>query len=50
MVAWRAKQVPTMSRIDIEENTRDDDRLLLQQLFEEGLQPRRIFAALVSET
>ena len=39
-----------MSRVDVEEDTRDDDRLLLQQLFEEGLQPRRMFAALVSET
>jgi len=30
------EQIPTMGRVDIEEDTRDDDGLLFEEFFEEG--------------
>ena len=40
VVAGRVEQVPAMCGVDIEEDARDDNRLLLQQLLEEGLDIR----------
>lgn len=37
MVARRVEEVPTMRRIDIEEDTRNHNGLLLEKLFEKGL-------------
>ena len=39
VVAGRVEQVPAMWGVDIEEDARDDNRLLLQQLLEECLVP-----------
>jgi hypothetical protein len=38
MMARRVEQVPTMRRVDIEEDSRDDDDMLLEQFFEESLE------------
>ena len=35
------KQIPTVRRVNVEENARDHDRLLLQKFFEEGLCERK---------
>ena len=37
VVARRVEKVPTVRRVDIEEDTRDHDRLFFEELFEEGL-------------
>jgi hypothetical protein len=39
-VAWRMEEIAAMRGIDVEEDTRDDDRLLLQKLLEERLTRR----------
>ncbi|KAL7283653.1 LOW QUALITY PROTEIN: hypothetical protein ACG7TL_003089 [Trametes sanguinea] len=35
VVAGRVEEIPAMSRVDVEEDAGNDDRLLLQELFEE---------------
>ena len=37
MVARRVEQIPTMRRVDVKEDTGDDDCLLFKKFFEEGL-------------
>ena len=37
MVARRVEQISTMRRVDVKEDTRDDDCLLFKKFFEEGL-------------
>lgn len=39
-MAWGLKEVSSMSGVDIEEDTRDDDGLLLQKFFKECLSER----------
>ena len=41
VVAGRVEQVSTVGGVDVEEDTRDHDRLFLQELFEEGLESFR---------
>lgn len=38
VVAWRLEEVTSMRRVDIEKDTRNNDRLFFQQLLEECLQ------------
>lgn len=44
MVTWRVEQVAAMRRVNVEEDTRDDDRLLLEQFLEERLQSLSVLA------
>ena len=37
VVARRFEQVPTVRWVDVEEDSRDHDRLFFEELFEEGL-------------
>ena len=42
VVARRVEEVPAVRGVDVEEDTGDDDALLLEQLLEEGLCERKV--------